>query len=295
MHRLGRGTYMDSAEWEQLDDRMRLMVAMRAAQERIRSQLVFSHDAAAAMHGFPAYGGYGPVPHVVGATRGSSAGLIRHRTHVDDDDVVERNGLFLTSPERTLEDIARQGGFARAVGMLDAAFRVSRDGTGPRVEKEVLLERLLRRGSGRGTKQARFAMEFAQDGADSLGESISRVRQFQWGFPEPILQYEIRDGDGLVGFADQAWPAYRLLGEFDGAVKYTRGDYRGGRSASDVVVAEKRREDRMRATGRNMVRWVWRDAHQSGGSGLAAVLRGAGLPRSLRCQRDWAAVRAFCA
>jgi hypothetical protein len=66
-----------------------------------------------------------------------------------------------------------------------------------------------------------------------------------------------------------------LLGEFDGEVKYTRGEFMGGRTISEVVWAEKRREDRLRAPGRGMARWLWADALRP--ERLRALLLNAGL------------------
>ena len=50
----------------------------------------------------------------------------------------------------------------------------------------------------------------------------------------------------------------RLLGEFDGAVKYGRL-LRPGESPGDAVVREKRREDGLRELGFDMIRWGWSD------------------------------------
>lgn len=96
------------------------------------------------------------------------------------------------------------------------------------------------------------------------------------GLPAPTLQFGVRDAHGLAGTSDFAWPEFRLLGEFDGKVKYTRGMARPGENVEDIVVREKLREDRMRATGRGMVRWLWSDALQPGL--LHEKLVGAGLP-----------------
>ncbi|MFW8746088.1 hypothetical protein, partial [Mesorhizobium japonicum] len=61
-------------------------------------------------------------------------------------------------------------------------------------------------------------------------------------------------------FADFAWPSYRLIGEFDGMGKYVRSDLTAGRDPAEVVVAEKLREDRLRAAGWRVVRWGWAQA-----------------------------------
>lgn len=69
--------------------------------------------------------------------------------------------------------------------------------------------------------------------------------------------------DGADDIVDFRWEqrqelrTLRLLGEFDGHVKYTRGEFMRGRSIDNVVWDEKIREDRLRATDHGMARWIW--------------------------------------
>jgi hypothetical protein len=77
--------------------------------------------------------------------------------------------------------------------------------------------------------------------------------------PLADLQVEVRRHDGaLLGRCDFGWRSDRLLGEFDGRVKYGRL-LRPGQNAGDVLFEEKRREDALRDEGWGMVRWVWGD------------------------------------
>jgi hypothetical protein len=77
--------------------------------------------------------------------------------------------------------------------------------------------------------------------------------------------------DGLlVARTDFGWEEHRLVGEFDGRVKYGRL-LRPGQDPGDVVIEEKRREDAVRDEGWRMVRWVWADL--SSGHRLAARVR----------------------
>lgn len=287
---LRRGVYLSSSVWNQLDDRRRHIAVMQAVQSRHRTPLVFCLDSAAAALGYPAYGLFGTVPHVMSQTeRSSTPRLTWHYGKLRDEDVLACGGFYITSPARTLADIARTSPFARAVGMLDAGIRTRRihDDTkhAERASIDELKERIAVFEGKRGYRRAVCAIEFARDGADSLGESISRVQEYVNGFPEPELQYEVRDQGGRIGFADQAWPDYRLLGEFDGYAKYTRDQYTKGRPIEDIVFDEKKREDRMRATGLGMARWLWDDAHR--GTGLVAILTRVGLPRRQRRGFGW--------
>ena len=96
-------------------------------------------------------------------------------------------------------------------------------------------------------------IEFADGRSESVGETRSRVALWRAGLPTPLLQWEI--GADRVDFG---WLMRRTVGEFDGKVKYGRL-LRPGQSPGDVVFEEKVREDRLRATGLTVVRWIWRE------------------------------------
>lgn len=72
------------------------------------------------------------------------------------------------------------------------------------------------------------------------------------------------------------WEETRVVGEFDGRDKYLKPEYLRGRTPSDVVFEEKVREDRIRATDRNVVRWVWDELNSPGR--LERILLDAGVP-----------------
>ena len=113
-----------------------------------------------------------------------------------------------------------------------------------------------------------------------MGESLSRTGILLAGMPLPELQivYPHAFGEDRVDFRWKRRFHVRripLLGEFDGEVKYTRAEFMDGRTIEEVVWAEKRREDRLRAPGRSMARWLWADALRP--ERLRAVLLTAGL------------------
>jgi very-short-patch-repair endonuclease len=57
---------------------------------------------------------------------------------------------------------------------------------------------------------------------------------------------------GLIGRVDFLWDQYRTIGEFDGRLKYD-GERR------QTLYDEKRREDRLREAGFEVVRFGWAD------------------------------------
>jgi hypothetical protein len=60
-------------------------------------------------------------------------------------------------------------------------------------------------------------------------------------------------------------------------IKYVRDDTGDGRGAAAVVVAEKRREDRLRALGLRVVRWMTTSLRDVAAFGQ--ILASAGVPR----------------
>ena len=125
-------------------------------------------------------------------------------------------------------------------------------------------------------RRIRAVIEFADPASGSAGESWSRALIHVAGFEAPVLQQEIRDRDGLVAYTDFYWKASRTVGEFDGVEKYVKPEHLNGLTASQAVVAEKKRENRIRATGRDVVRWDWADL--TAGK-LEGMLAAAGVPR----------------
>lgn len=76
--------------------------------------------------------------------------------------------------------------------------------------------------------------------------------------PLPELQVEIDGLDGFDARVDFLWEACRVIGEFDGKIKYGRL-LRPGETPGDAVFREKRREDALRELGYIVVRWIWDD------------------------------------
>jgi hypothetical protein len=69
----------------------------------------------------------------------------------------------------------------------------------------------------------------------------------------------------------------RVVGEFDGVEKHVKPEFLNGRTPSQAVVEEKKRGNRIRATGMNVVRWDWADLMEPGK--LERILSAAGVPR----------------
>ena len=239
--RLRPGAYLPStAGRDPLERHHRLIAATLAA---LRSPAVVSHQSAAVLHGLPGWGIPLDRVHVTRRPPASSD-VGRHlRCHVarlPDDDVVVVGGIAVTSVVRTLLDLARVLTFEPAVVLLDAALHARA------VDPVVLEGRAAELGRVPGARSAGRAVRFADRRSESVGESRSRVLLARLGLAPSVLQKEVREPSGaFLGRADFGWDDERVLGEFDGRVKYGRL-LKAGQDAGDAVFEEKRREDAFR-------------------------------------------------
>jgi AbiEi antitoxin C-terminal domain len=238
------------------DDVARHLLAARAAVADLAGDAVCSHVTAAALHGLPVWRiGLAQV-HITRARRsGARRGRLVHvhAAALAATEIGVAGGLPVTSPARTVVDVARSVPFEPAVAVADAALHAGL------VTPEELTEALARAAHRPGAPAARRVVAFADGRSESVGESRSRVAIQRAGLPVPVPQWEVVDHQGrLVGRADFGWPLLRTVGEFDGMVKYGRL-LRPGETAADAVVAEKLREDALRDEDLAVVRWTWTD------------------------------------
>ncbi|WP_162942805.1 hypothetical protein [Cryobacterium soli] len=277
--RLRRGVYVLAAEWEALGADERYLRRIHAHAAMAEQPVVYSHVSAAALWGLPIVGAWPAEIHVsVAAAAGgrSRHGVVRH-TQDHDLDVTVHDGLRVTSVAATAVTLARVLRFGQAVAVMDKAIHEPRDGQSLTTRAE--LDRALAQlGRIPGRTAARRVLEFASPLSGSPGESISRAGIFMLGFLLPELQVPHWDRDGLIGFTDFFWRGVGSVGEFDGLGKYLREEFTGGRSTADVVIAEKIREDRLRALGFGVIRWDWPVARDL--SALGDLLARNGIPRA---------------
>ena len=260
LSRLARGVFLPVASLRHLDDPTAPDSAAVRAQEKYRLTCIasattstnsgapLSHQSAAAVHGIVLLKPDRSRVHV--ATKRGGGGSIRSSRHLHpgpltDDDIVEVNGIAATSLARTAVDIARSSSFAQALTVFDGVLRAG-------VERGELEERL--RGGTRGIRIARRALLYANRASESVGESWSRAQMIEAALPLPRLQHTFFIA-GNEYRSDFDWDE-KLVGEFDGRIKYGRL-LKPGQDVSSAVMEEKRREDEFRSTGSMVIRWDW--------------------------------------
>lgn len=279
--RLRPGVYLQAEDWRELSPWERERARIRAAVAQVPGQRILIQQSAAIIWGLPVMG---KSPEVlllaVHPTHGRRRGDLRWAERRLLEPATTWDGLPVTSRAHTVLDMAAYLDFERAVPAMDHVLRPDSVRGLPGLGKEHLRE-LAEHLPGRPKQlRARRVIDFAQALSESAGESYSRAVLCQQGFPEPELQHEFHTAAGRFR-TDFYWPGSRLVGEFDGAVKYGRG--RGSTAPSwDTLLREKRREDAIRATGVGFVRWSWNDTTRppQHPEGLVQRLVRAGLPRS---------------
>ena len=258
--RIRRGAYAIPAV-TQPEPRAAHLQLLEATASQCSPDAVVSHVSAAAVHGLPIWTEHLGKVHLTRDRAGQ--GKVRrwvqiHGAALPSGDIVEVDGLRVTSLARTVLDLACSLSMLQGVSVGDAALHAG-------LERDALAEVLARAGARHGIGKARRTIAFLDPRSESPGESMSRVVLHQQRMPAPEPQFEVFDSDGrLIGRCDFGWKEQRTLGEFDGKQKYGRMLLRPGQTPQDALFEEKLREDALRDLGWQIVRWIWADLNQPG-------------------------------
>lgn len=262
--RVRYGVYVPTLELDGLGERDRHVLLAHAAAATQRGPVAFAGPTAALARGFDVIGHDLSVVHLARLDSGSArrqGGIVHHQVSPAVQGRVENlGGALVVSGADAIWQTALLSSLEGGVVTADSALH--RDAG----LREALREVVAHAGPAPRSRTARLALRLARPESESPGESLTRVACYRHGLPCPTLQHDVVDDFGrLLGRSDFYWEEFRLLGEFDGKVKYERY-LRQGESAADAVVREKGREDAMRSTNRGMARFVWADV-QPGSTG----------------------------
>lgn len=156
------------------------------------------------------------VPH--SASRPFSAGGRVRQTTIPDADVVEINGLQMTSPLRTATDLLRQLWRPYALAAADAMARAGVVDVGELAEYAARLRKQP------GVVQARELAAVVDAGSESPGESWMRCRMLDAGLPRPTLGHTLTAPSGQFWRLDAAFVAHRVAAEYDGRLYHREGE-----------------------------------------------------------------------
>lgn len=234
--RVRRGIYATSLD----DPRIAALAAARRYPHR-----AVSDRSAVLLHGLPLLGSQPPLPELTVPPRANAnlTGIHPYRAELREQDVVTIDGALVTSPSRTLIDLARHRARTTAIVAIDAAL--NRGVT----SFEELADVLDFCRNWPGAPRARRAVGLANGLAESPLESMSRLVMPTLGVPTPQLQTELFDlRRRLLGRVDFYWDEFGVAGEADGRGKYL--DHA-------VLLREKQRQERLEDAGLVVVRWQW--------------------------------------
>lgn len=161
--------------------------------------------------------------------------LVRQSNHIPADDVMEVDGLRLTTPLRTAADLLRLKRRPYALAAGDAMAR-ARLLTAEDLSSYIAPLRHLP-----GLLQAQELAVRVSPLPESPGESWQRCRILDAGFPRPVLQHPVIDSYGVERRLDMAYDELRVASEYDGREFHT--------SDSDRASDDARRLDLERRLG----------------------------------------------
>lgn len=283
--RVGYGITTPTDAYRDASEATRHRARVDAVVSRSKPGLIVSHESAVVMHELP---WFGPLPERVVLT---DPGRDRAQRLRFSDKVPARgravrtvtiDGVETTDLVETAVDIALRSDRGHAIVVLDEVLRRG-------VPRDRLLEELSRRPTRRGTARALRLLGVADDRTESAGESLTNLVVHDLGLPEPVLQHEFRVRGHLVARVDFWFPEQGVVIEFDGLAKYRDRTLRGARSAEDVVVDEKLREDSLRALPHvhGIGRVIWRDVLPGGAAPTAFARAGLPVPPAVRRTPSW--------
>lgn len=201
-----------------------------------------SHRSAALMDQIPVLGRLPALPELTlpPFAKGHSVNAHIHRAQLRPEDLAQRDDAVLTSPARTVVDLARQHVVPGIVAMDAVVQR--------KMATFAEIDDVLRFcWNWPGIRRAQRSRRLADGLAESPLETLSRLTIRRLPVPKPRPQAWILDHHGrIVGRADFYWEKFGVVGEVDGRSKYT---------ARDILINEKARQEDFEDLGLVVTRW----------------------------------------
>jgi hypothetical protein len=143
--------------------------------------------------------------------RHGPSGIAVHSYRLSDREIIVRNGIRITTPERTAFDIGRSLSAPSSIPLLDALANA----TNFKVADVVALA--VARPGARGVQRLQSALKLFDGGAESPQESRVRLLLVGAGLPRPETQIEFFDEFGRAHIrVDMGWREWRVAVEYDG-------------------------------------------------------------------------------
>jgi predicted transcriptional regulator of viral defense system len=211
-----------------------------------------SHRSAAALHGLRSWGHTSIEVTVPRRSTRTHSGVAVHRsTTLTEADTTVVNNIPVTTIARTLFDLAELVDQRQLERAFDQAEIVEG------LDLNKINDQLARNPTRPGAKRVRHVLENHYIGStpteNDFEEALLALTR-ALGLPDPEVQFWIDPGDGEPPIkADFAWPDRRIVVETDG--RRTHG-------TKQAFEADRRRDQRLIATGWTVIRTTWRQLKQ---------------------------------
>ena len=201
-----------------LDD---LASVARAYSARMPGHAFFSHATAAQLWSIPlpihlesSLPIHVSVPSEHRAPEGRE--VVGHHLDIHPMDIESTTGIPVTSPERTVIDLAPLLDDEHLLGALDNILWRRRS-TASRATRQSLRECLDRHRGRRGRFRLETLLPLATDRSDSIPESAFRLRFIRAGFPDPAPNQNVYDRNGrFIAMPDLQLLEYRMAFDYEG-------------------------------------------------------------------------------
>ena len=210
----------DKAEW-----RTDQVERARALARHLPQHCFFSGPTAAALWGLPTFGVHSPDLEVASI---SPKRALRRRGITGrcvSPELAGRallNGIPVSDVPTTWVMYGSRLSIENVIALGDAAIRLPRIAGTTRLSSRphaewIELKTALARGRRPGIARLREALPRLSRSSASVPESHLRILLESWDFPEPELDYDVRErGGGFIGCSEFAFPRYRLAMEYEG-------------------------------------------------------------------------------
>ncbi|MGV8850840.1 MAG: hypothetical protein ACOH16_15005 [Propionibacteriaceae bacterium] len=263
LQRLRHGIFLAASSWPTDLAAQHLMLAR--AEQAANPQAVLSHQTAALVWALPTPGfheWYDDPPCLTlpsGTNHRVGMGAVLRTAPLRSADLTcDPFGFPVTTLARTVSDLAYELALPQALVIMDAAGRLliqalineprRADYANPRLIRMVQ-ESLQTAAPPRTLSRLKPAIEKVEPCRESPAESLTAGHLHLSGLPMPLFQAPIPSPMGTL-YPDCYWPRARLVGECDGAIKYTD---------QMSIVKEKEREQWFRDETYGMVRWLGKE------------------------------------
>ena len=188
---------------------------------------------------------------------------IIHRCNLDPSDITVVDAIPVTTPARTIIDLAGLVSKELLEEALDEAIRRGR--TTPAQVRWLLFRTSPRGRQGIGTLRSLLdARRRSADVPASPLETRLLRAMMRGGLPKPELQHEVRDGHRLVAIVDFAFPALKIAIEADG-YRWHSGRARWQHDLN--------RRNKLTALGWRVIHITWNDLETSPDEVVSSVQR----------------------